>query len=95
MVSYGGMELELIVLKVLSKSPMHGYKLASEVEEIFGKRPSNGALNPVFDKLEEKEMVHTFETVEQGRYKKIYSLSEKGKKKLDESINKVEKFMDY
>ena len=92
---YAGVDLKLVVLKLLSKSPMHGYKLATEVETIFGKKPSNGALNPLFNKLEDDGLIESFETVEQGRYKKIYRLSKKGQTILGDSIDNAKKFFDY
>lgn len=87
------LDLQYIVLKLLKETPMHGYLLASKVEEAFGKRPSNGTLNPLFEKLEESGLIESYDTVEHGRYKKIYSLSEKGEKLIEKKTNKLRRFI--
>ena len=90
-----GLDLKYIVLKLLGKSPMHGYMLATEVEKEFGKKPSNGTLNPLFTKLEQEGLIDAYETVEHGKYKKIYSLSNKGKELLTDLTRQLRKFIDY
>jgi len=91
---YSGFDLKFIVLKILSVTPMHGYKLASEIESLFGKKPSNGALAPLFDYLEREELVVSMDTVESGKYKKIYSLTSKGKAHLAESLQKMKSLLN-
>ncbi len=90
-----GLDLKFIVIKLLSKSPMHGYMIAAEVEKFFGKKPSNGALNPLFSKLEEDGLIDSFETVEHGKYKKIYSLSDQGKAMLLTSSSALLEFIKH
>lgn len=92
---YSGFDLKFIVLKMLSVTPMHGYKLASEIESFFGKKPSNGALAPLFDHLEQEDLVTSMDTVESGKYKKIYSLTSKGKNYLKESVEKMKSLINY
>ncbi len=90
-----GLNLRYIILKLLKDSPMHGYKLASEIFKQFGKKPSNGTLNPLFTKLENEGLIDSYETVEHGKYKKIYSLSDKGKSFLEERTAKLRRFINY
>ncbi|MFA5406291.1 MAG: PadR family transcriptional regulator [Candidatus Nanoarchaeia archaeon] len=90
-----GLDLRFIVIKLLSKSPMHGYMIAAEVEKFFGRKPSNGALNPLFTKLEDEGLVDSFETVEHGKYKKIYSLSDQGKSLLSNASNVLLEFIKH
>ncbi len=87
------LDMGIIVLKLLSKNPMHGYKIACEIEKEFGKRPSNGVLNPLFNKLESEGLIESYETVEHGKYKKIYSLSEKGRQLLKKRIELIKRFI--
>jgi DNA-binding PadR family transcriptional regulator len=91
--NYLCMDLKLIVIKLLSITPMHGYKLAFEIEKIFNKKPSNGALNPLFNSLEKQDLIISSESVESGKYKKIYSITSKGKKELFLIQNKIIKFI--
>lgn len=86
---YSGFDLKFIVLKMLSSTPMHGYKLACEIESFFGKKPSNGALSPLFDSLENDGLIVSMQTIESGKYKKIYSLTQKGCNHLNESLEKM------
>jgi len=95
MASDYGLDLKFIVLKLLNKTPMHGYMLAAKIEEEFGKKPSNGTLNPLFDRLEEEGLIESYETVEHGRYKKIYSVSEQGKQFLNNTTIQLKKFINY
>ena len=90
-----GLELDYIALKFLSLTPMHGYMLANKIEKEFGKRPSNGTLNPLFDRLEAKGLIESTETVEHGRYKKIYNLSSKGKEYLKAMTQDLKRFINY
>jgi len=90
---YACMDLKVIILKVLSQNPMHGYKLACEVEKIFEKKPSNGALNPLFESLESNELIISMDSVESGKYKKIYSITNKGKEELEKISLKILQFM--
>jgi len=90
-----GLDLKYIVLKLLGKTPMHGYMLAAEVEKEFGKKPSNGTLNPLFNKLEQEGLIDSYETVEHGKYKKIFSLSAKGKELLANKTQRLKSFIDY
>lgn len=90
-----GLDLKYIVLKILNKTPMHGYMLSAEVEKNFGRKPSNGTLNPLFNKLEEEGLISSFETVEHGKYKKIYSISEQGKSFLNAMTLQLRRFINY
>lgn len=93
MVANYGFDLKFIVLKLLSRTPMHGYKLASEIETLFKKKPSNGALKPLLVKLENSGMINTFETVEHGKYKKIYNLTTEGRKFISSMTMQLKNFI--
>lgn len=75
--------LKLLVLNILSSSSIHGYGLFKELERVYNWRPSCGTLYPVLAALEKKGFVTSSETVECGRFKKIYSITETGTKNMN------------
>lgn len=78
--------LKLLVLNILSKHPVHGYGLFKELQKIYNWKPSCGTLYPVLSEFEDKGLIQSSETVDCGRFKKIYSITDKGKEKLSEMI---------
>lgn len=78
--------LKLLVLNILSRHPVHGYGLFKELQRIYNWKPSCGTLYPVLSEFEEKGYISGKETVDCGRFKKIYSLTDKGKERLKEMI---------
>ena len=71
--------LHIYVMKLLQESPMTGYRLMGEIESTIGSRPSPGSIYPLLDSLSESGLI---KLKEEGR-KKIYSLTSKGKRKLN------------
>ena len=61
---------------------MHGYGLFKELEKVYNWKPSCGTLYPVLSHLESDGFIASSETVECGRFKKIYNITDKGKEKL-------------
>lgn len=82
--------LKLLVLNIILRNPIHGYGLTKELEKLYNWRPSCGTLYPVLSDLEDKGFVESSETVECGRFKKIYSITKKGRVKLKELINEFQ-----
>jgi DNA-binding PadR family transcriptional regulator len=78
--------LKLLVLTLLSKHSFHGYALFKELEKVYNWKPSCGTLYPVLSGLEEDGCINSASTIECGRFKKIYSLTDKGSAKLSELI---------
>jgi DNA-binding PadR family transcriptional regulator len=78
--------LKLLVLNILSRRSVHGYGLFKELQKIYNWKPSCGTLYPVLSEFEDKGFIKSSETVEQGRFKKIYSITDKGREKLNEMI---------
>jgi len=74
--------LKFLILYILSSGPIHGYGLFKELEKKFKWKPSCGTLYPVLNELETGGFVDGRETVECGRFKKIYSLTSEGKELL-------------
>ncbi len=76
--------LPLLILQTLAHSPNHGYRIA----QIIKQRSKGvldfkeGALYPALHGLEKDGHIESYETVEQGRTRRYYRLTEKGKKVL-------------
>ncbi len=71
--------IKLITLKELSKESLSGYDLMKHIE-CFGKKPSPGYVYPLLKGLKEKGFISSKE----DKRKKVYSITVKGKKLLDD-----------
>lgn len=77
---------ELLVLKVLSRSPMHGYEVVQSIKAAshevleFGE----GSIYPVLHKLEADECLSSKKERVAGRDRYVYRLTAKGAKRLTE-----------
>jgi len=77
--------LEMLILRVLALEPMHGYGIGVRLEQISrGTFCVNaGSLFPAFRRLERDGLVRAeWQTTENGRRAKYYSLTAQGKAKL-------------
>jgi transcriptional regulator len=77
---------EIIILKILEKEPLYGYKISKEIRknssDIFSL--GEGTLYPVLHKLEKNKMLQSYWQEYEGRRRKYYTITKKGKKLLDE-----------
>ena len=73
--------LKMIVLKIISKKPIHGYDIIQEIEDKSHGNwvPSPGSIYPILDFLEGRRYI----TMEEIDRKKVYTITEEGKKALD------------
>ncbi|MEM9643728.1 MAG: helix-turn-helix transcriptional regulator [Planctomycetota bacterium] len=77
---------EMLVLRLLSRQPMHGYavvqaiKRRSEEKLQFGE----GSIYPILHRLEGDKMLKTSRTMVNGRERVVYSITASGKKRLSE-----------
>jgi len=81
--------LTTIILKLLEdNSKMYGYEMTKAVREITANKMdiTEAALYPALHKLLDEELIETTSEVVDGRLRKYYSLTKKGKK---ETISKV------
>jgi len=79
--------LELMILKILSREPMHGYgisqKLAALSQDVFQVNP--GSLFPSLYRLEAKgKLKAEWRPTENNRNGKYYKLTAAGRKQLDQ-----------
>ncbi len=91
------LDLKDIIIKILSKSPKHGYDLSKEISNNLQMKPSLGGLYPILKALKIKGFIKSNEVIESGRLKKIYSLTTKGQeelKSIEERFKHIKNFMD-
>jgi len=73
--------MKYLLLEILKEGPRHGYEMINNLEGNFrGYRPSPGSVYPTLQMLEEGGFV----TSEQIDGKKVYTLTDEGRKLLDE-----------
>jgi len=80
------MNTNILVLKLLAAKDMYGYQIIEELsqksEETF--RLKTGTLYPLLHGLENNGMVTSYDTTADGRIRKYYKITNKGKKLLAE-----------
>jgi DNA-binding PadR family transcriptional regulator len=78
--------LKYLVLECLAEKPMRVYEIIKAIENKFEGfyRPSTGSIYPILKTLIDDELISV--NIENG--KKIYSITEKGKKIYEEMKNK-------
>jgi PadR family transcriptional regulator PadR len=76
--------LPTLILEALEHEPDHGYRIAQRIKErskgVLDFR--EGTLYPALHKLEHDEMVESYEAVENGRPRRYYRLTNKGRRVL-------------
>jgi transcriptional regulator len=78
--------LDLLILKILSLQPMHGWAIAQRLHQISGEvlGMSVGSLYPALHKLEQEGWITAeWKTSELGRRAKFYSLTRLGRRHLE------------
>src|SRR5438128_4479599 len=78
--------LDMLILKTLALEPIHGYGIAVRIEQmskgVF--RVNAGSLFVAVERLQRAGMIKSeWKTTENSRRAKYYSLTERGRKKLD------------
>lgn len=86
---FGQGDLKYVILKLLEEKPRHGYEIIKELEDRFGGTysPSPGTVYPTLTMLE--DMGYASASQEEGG-KRIYQITEEGRKYLAENRSTVE-----
>jgi DNA-binding PadR family transcriptional regulator len=89
---FDGSELRLILLKLISEQPRHGYDLIREIEERSGGAyaPSPGVVYPTLTMLDEMGLIE--EQKAEGA-KKQFAITDEGTAHLEENAEQVEALM--
>ena len=83
--------LDLLVLKTLSRSPQHGYGIASHIEVVSDDvlRVEEGSLYPALHRMEQAGWIAAdWQVTENNRRARLYRLTRAGQKRLDEEQEK-------
>lgn len=85
-------EVRLALLSLLADAPKHGYQLMKDLEERSGGlyRASAGAIYPTLQQLEDEGLVK----VSDDEGKRVYRVTEAGKKELDANKEAVERIWE-
>jgi DNA-binding PadR family transcriptional regulator len=85
-------EVRLAILSLLSEGPKHGYQLMKELEERSGGlyKASAGSIYPTLQQLEDEDLIHS----SQENGKRVFSLTEAGRKELDENQETVRRIWE-
>jgi len=75
--------LKVLILKLLSEKPMHGYEIMEYLEKKLKWRPSAGSIYPKLQEMEFEGLIEVSEEKVGGKIKKVYSLTERGKKEFE------------
>ena len=86
---FGQGDLKYVILQMLAEKPRHGYEIMKELEERFrgAYAPSAGTVYPTLSMLE--DMGYAVVSLEEGG-KKVYSITDEGRKYLAENKGAVE-----
>ena len=88
-------DLPALILAVLSQTPLHGYAIAREVEQLSegALHMKEGTLYPALRVLEQDELIFgTWEAQPKGADRKVYTLTEAGRR---ETIKRTQAVRDY
>jgi PadR family transcriptional regulator, regulatory protein PadR len=80
--------IEIFVLAILSKGDSYGYKLVSDLIDHI--EMSESTLYPILRRLEKADELKTYSEVYQGRHRKYYQMTEKGRIHMDEFLSEWE-----
>lgn len=87
--------LDLLILKTLSLSPMHGWGVSQRIGQISREvlQVNQGSLYPALHRLERDRYVSSYwETSESGRRAKFYHLTETGRRALEKELKSWRRF---
>ncbi len=74
--------LEFTILALLDRRPDHGYRLMLRVRDVTGQDLSDGTLYPTLARLEASGKIEGTWSLDGGRKRKTWALTDKGRKHL-------------
>lgn len=72
--------LDVHLLRIVQNQPIWGYKIKKDIEKIFNLKIRHGLLYPTLNDLEEKGFLKSQNQTKSGRARKVYTITETGKK---------------
>lgn len=86
----GAALLDACVLSVLSREDTYGYILTQNVRQIMS--ISESTLYPVLRRLQKDECLTTYDEAYQGRNRRYYKITERGKQVLSEYLGEWKEY---
>jgi len=89
--------LDLLILKIVTMGPIHGYAIAQRIQQISRDvvQVQQGSLYPALHRLENKGLLAAeWKESETGREAKFYRLTAKGRKQLKEETESWARLTD-
>lgn len=87
--------LDLVILNILRGSALYGLEMIQRIEEIPDLKITEGTIYPLLSRLNAEGLVFTeWIESEQGRPRKYYSLSEKGRRVIKELNEEWDSFAE-
>jgi PadR family transcriptional regulator PadR len=86
--------LELLILKTLSRTPMHGYGIAQSIQQISDDilQVEEGSLYPALQRMQIKGWLSSeWGTTETNRSARFYKLTADGRKQLNAEVQKFDR----
>ena len=87
--------IELLVLKTLTLSPLHGWGIGQRIQQISGGEleVNQGSLYPALQRLEHKGLItSSWGTTESGRRARYYRITAAGRRALGEETENWRRF---
>ncbi|MCL2610807.1 MAG: PadR family transcriptional regulator [Defluviitaleaceae bacterium] len=84
--------LELCVLSLLAKGDAYGYKITEHIKKHLGL--TGFSLNPIMERLMESKYLVSYDKLFNGRNRRYYSLTAKGKELLANYNNDWQNFKE-
>ncbi len=81
--------LDMLILKVLAREPLHGYAIAQRIGQISRAllQVPQGSLYPALHRLENRRLLAaTWAETDTGRVAKVYRLTRQGRARLDREV---------
>jgi DNA-binding PadR family transcriptional regulator len=79
--------LDIQILRLIQTQPMWGYMIKKQAEKKFGVKLRHGALYPLLNTLERESFLSSQSQRQDGRTRKVYTLTNKGKQYLEAYSN--------
>jgi transcriptional regulator len=79
--------LDLLILRVIALEPLHGWAIANRIRQVSKEalQVQQGSLYPALHRLEQQGWIQAeWKPSENGRRAKYYSLTDPGRRKLDQ-----------
>jgi len=89
--------LDVLILKTLSRGPLHGYAVSKSIREATREAFSveEGALYPALRRLEQKELVEAeWGITDTGREARFYTLTAPGSRRLEEDVREWGQYVE-